>query len=101
MFEELQLVQLVSFYLTSRPLGFIFWKIFHNTRCPIIPETTLGHWSMDTKATIRASDLFHGGHGQIGPKIHPIEIGYSFSETMRDFRNKADLRYLNAMLKYA
>ena len=41
MFEELQLVQLVSFYLTSRPLGFIFWKIFHNTRCPIIPETTL------------------------------------------------------------
>ena len=41
MIEELQLVQLVSFYPTSRPPGFIFWKIFHNTRCPIIPETTL------------------------------------------------------------
>ena len=41
MFEELQLVQLISFYPTSRPLGFIFWNIFHNTRCPMIPETTL------------------------------------------------------------
>ena len=58
MFEELHQVKLVSFYLISRPLGFIFCKMFHITRRPKIPETTLSAFLQSVQQILNLADSY-------------------------------------------